>query len=126
MPAAPFQPMMARPIQSTKTGDIPMRRWSFFVYGVFCHILFFVTFAYMAGFVGNLLVAKSIDSAPADGVGAVGFNLLLIGLWGLQHSIMARPWFKRFWTQVVPQPIERSTYVLISGLLTFFLMWQWR
>ena len=60
-----------------------MRRWSFFVYGVFCHLLFFVTFAYMAGFVGNLLVPKSIDSAPADGVGAVGFDLLLIALFGV-------------------------------------------
>ena len=97
------------------TGDIPMRRWSFFIYGVCCHLLFFVTFAYMAGFVSNLLVPKSIDSAPADSLGAVGFDLLLIGLFGLQHSIMARPWFKRTWTQLVPQPIERSTYCKSKG-----------
>jgi protein-S-isoprenylcysteine O-methyltransferase Ste14 len=81
-----------------------MRRWSFFVYGVFCHLLFLATFAYLAGFVGNFLVPKSIDAAPADGLGAVGFDLLLIGLFGLQ----------------------RSTYCLASCVALFLLMWQWR
>jgi protein-S-isoprenylcysteine O-methyltransferase Ste14 len=103
-----------------------MRRWTFFVYGVFCHLLFLATFAYMAGFVGNFLVPKSIDSAPTDWPRAVGVDLLLIALFGLQHSIMARPWFKRRWTRLVPQPIERSTYVLISCVVTGLLMWQWR
>ena len=103
-----------------------MRRWSFFVYGVFCHLLFLATFIYMAGFVGNLLVPKSIDSAPADWLRAIGTDVLLIGLFGLQHSIMARPWFKRHWTRLVPQPIERSTYCLISCVVSFFLMWQWQ
>ena len=103
-----------------------MRRWGFFVYGVCCHLLFLATFAYMAGFVGNLLVPISIDSAPADSLRAAGLDILLLGLFGLQHSIMARPWFKRLWTRLVPQPIERSTYVLISCAVLFFLMWQWR
>src|SRR6185436_1827498 len=103
-----------------------MKRWSFFVYGVFCHLLFLATFAYMAGFVGNFLVPKTIDSAPADSSWAVGVNLMLIGLFGIQHSIMARPRFKRVWTRVVPEPIERSTSVLISNVVTFLLMWQWR
>jgi protein-S-isoprenylcysteine O-methyltransferase Ste14 len=103
-----------------------MRRWSFFVYGVFCHLLFLVTFAYLAGFVGNFLVPKSIDSAPAGGPGPAVFDLVLIGLFGLQHSVMARPWFKRHWTRLVPQPIERSTYCLLSCLALFLLMWQWR
>ena len=103
-----------------------MRRWSFVVYGVCCHLLFLATFAYMAGFVGNFLVPKSIDSDPANGLGAAGFDVLLIGLFGLQHSIMARPWFKRIWTRLVPHPIERSTYCLISCVVTVFLMWQWR
>jgi protein-S-isoprenylcysteine O-methyltransferase Ste14 len=103
-----------------------MRRWSFFVYGVLCHLLFLATFAYMAGFVGNLQVPKSVDSAPAGGLGAVGCDLLLMGLFGLQHSVMARPWFKRNWTRLVPQPIERSTYCLASCAALFFLMWQWR
>ncbi len=103
-----------------------MRRWSFFVYGVFCYLLFQANYACLAGFVGNFLVPKSIDSAPTDHLYAVGIDLLLIGLFGLQHSLMARPWFKRNWTRLVPQPIERSTYVLISCVATFFLMWQWR
>lgn len=103
-----------------------MRRWSLFAYGVFCHVLFLGTFAYMVGFVGNLWGPKSIDSASEGGPSAVGFDLLLVGLFGVQHSIMARPWFKRFWTRLVPQPIERSTYVLMSCIVTFFLMWQWR
>src|SRR5262249_40310040 len=103
-----------------------MRRWSFFVYGVFCYLLFLATFAYMAGFVGNLLVPKTIDSAPAEWPDAVGVDLLLLGLLGLQHSIMAGPWFKRRWPLLVPQPIERSTYVLVSCVVTGLLMWQWR
>ena len=103
-----------------------MRRWSFFVYGVFCYLLFLVTYACMAGFVGNLLLPKSIDSSPPDSLSAVGVDLLLIGLFGLQHSIMARPWFKHYWTRLVPQSIERSTYVLSLCLVTLFLMWQWR
>lgn len=103
-----------------------MQRWSFFIYGVFNHLLFLVIYAYMAGFVGNVLVPKSLDSAPANNASAVVVDLLLIGLFALQHSIMARPWFKRIWTQFVPQPIERATYVLLSNVVCFILMWQWR
>jgi protein-S-isoprenylcysteine O-methyltransferase Ste14 len=103
-----------------------MRRWSFFVCGFFCHLLFLATFACLAGFVGNFLVPKSTNSAPADGLGTAGLDLLLIGLFAMQHSIMARPGFKRTWTRLVPQPIERSTYCLLSCVVLFFLMWQWR
>ncbi len=103
-----------------------MRRWSFFGYGVVCHLLFLATFAYMAGFVGNFLVPKSIDSAPAAGLGAAAVDLLLIGLFAVQHSVMARPGFKRVWTRLVPQEIERSTYVLLSCVVCVVLMWQWR
>jgi len=104
-----------------------MKRWLYFLYGVSCHLLFLATFVYMAGFVGNLLVPKSIDTPTGTPLAAaVGIDLLLISLFGLQHSVMARPGFKRLWTRIVPRPIERSTYVLISCLVTILLMWQWR
>ncbi|MCO6044472.1 isoprenylcysteine carboxylmethyltransferase family protein [Aeoliella sp. ICT_H6.2] len=104
-----------------------MKRAVYMVYGVACHLLFLGTFAYMAGFVGDLWVPKTLDSAPAGPVGvAVAINLLLMVLFAAQHSIMARPAFKRVWTRLVPEPIERSTYVLLSCLVTMVLMWQWR
>lgn len=103
-----------------------MRRWSFFVYGVFCHLLFLATYAYMAAFVGGFLVPTSMDSVSAEPLYAASVDLLLIGLFALQHSIMARPWFKRAWTRLIPEPIERSTYCLFSCVLLFLLMWQWQ
>ena len=104
-----------------------MKRWLFLVYGVLCHLLFLGVFAYLAVFVGDLFVPKTIDTAAEGPVAAaVAINLLLLGLWAAQHSIMARPAFKKLWTRIVPPPIERSTYVLISGVLTILLMWQWR
>jgi protein-S-isoprenylcysteine O-methyltransferase Ste14 len=104
-----------------------MKRSLYLLYGVACHLLFLGIFAYMAGFVGNLLVPKSIDSAAAGPAAAAAvIDLALLALFAAQHSIMARPAFKRVWTQIVPQPIERSTYVLVSCLVTIVLMWQWR
>src|SRR5262245_4457956 len=104
-----------------------MKRWLFFIYGVACHLLFLGVFAYMAGFVGNFLVPKTIDTAWQGPIGqAFAVNLLLLGVFAAQHSIMARPAFKRIWTRIVPQPIERSTYVLMANAVTILLMWQWR
>jgi protein-S-isoprenylcysteine O-methyltransferase Ste14 len=104
-----------------------MKRWLFFLYGVGSHLLFLAVFAYMAGFVGDLLVPKTIDSPAQGSTGAaLVINLLLLGLFAAQHSFMARPGFKRVWTRVVPQPIERSTYVWVSNLVSILLMWQWR
>lgn len=104
-----------------------MRRWLFFIYGVVCHLLFLAVFAYMAGFVGNVFVPKSIDSAADGSVAtAIVIDVLLLVLFGVQHSVMARPSFKKIWTRFIPEPIERSTYVLASCIVSFLLMWQWR
>lgn len=104
-----------------------MKRTVFLAYGIGCHLAFLATYAYMAGFVGNYIVPKSIDSPAVGSTGtALAINLLLITAFALQHSVMARPEFKRVWTRIVPTPIERSTYVLLSCAVTILLMWQWR
>ncbi|MCC6907250.1 MAG: hypothetical protein IT430_04850, partial [Phycisphaerales bacterium] len=106
-----------------------MQRTVFFVYGLFCHLLFLIVYAWMAVFVGNLGfgLIRTIDGAPERPVLAAALiNLGLIAAFGLQHSIMARPGFKRWWTQFVPQPIERSTYVLFSCIAMSALLWLWQ
>lgn len=104
-----------------------MKRWLFFIYGVACHLLFLATFAYMAFFVGNLWVPKTIDTPSEYTVPvAISINVLLMVLFAVQHSVMARPAFKKLWTRIVPHPIERSTYVLFSCVVTIYLMWQWQ
>jgi protein-S-isoprenylcysteine O-methyltransferase Ste14 len=104
-----------------------MKRIAVFVYGVLSYACFFGTFLYAVGFVGGFGVPRSIDSAAEGPVGtALLVDVLLLAVFALQHSVMARPAFKRWWTRVVPEPAERSTYVLASSLALLLLFWQWR
>lgn len=104
-----------------------MERVLVLLFGIVCYVIFLGAFLYQIGFVGNLLVSKAIDDgvviAPLH---AAGIDVVLLSLFAIQHTIMARIAFKQWWMTIIPQPIERSVYVLLSSLLLLLMNWQWR
>ena len=102
-------------------------KFGIFIYGIVSYALGVASLLYLICFLGNIVVPKTIDSAPVGGVApAVLVDLILVALFAFQHSLMARPGFKERWTRIVPKAAERSTYVLLTGLVLALLCWQWQ
>lgn len=104
-----------------------MRKTLVVLYGVVAYTVFVGVFLYAVAFIGNFGVPRSVDApAPTGPLPAAAIDTLLLGVFALQHSVMARTGFKRWWTRFVPPPVERSTYVLLASLTLALLFWQWR
>lgn len=104
-----------------------MKKSISFLYGIISYLVFFISFLYAIGFVGGLLVPKGINSGmESNFTESIIINLLLLSLFAIQHSIMARPSFKKWWTTIINPAIERSTFVLLTSLILLLIFWQWR
>jgi len=113
--------------QAAESGERMGRRVAIFAYGVACYALFHLTALLGVAFLGNFALERTIDAAPRTGLAwAIAVDVLLLTVFALQHSVMARPSFKRWWTQFIPEPAERSTYVLLSCVALLLLYWQWQ
>jgi methanethiol S-methyltransferase len=127
--AIPTEATMTQIIQNADTrgqGNV-VGRIIAFLYGIVAYGIFFVSFLYAIGFVEDLIVPKTIDSGSAGSTAqALIVNLVLMSIFAIQHSVMARPPFKRWWTKFVPSSVERATYVLFASLALALLLWQWQ
>ncbi len=104
-----------------------MLRSLYLLYGVVCYLIFFGTFVYLLGFAWGMVVPKGINDGPETAlIPALLVNLGFIALFAIQHTIMARPAFKKVWEKIVPKPIERSTFVLVTSVILILMYWQWR
>lgn len=104
-----------------------MKKFIILFYGLFAYVVFLISFLYAIAFVGDFLVPKTINSETESiGFSAVLINLTLLSLFAIQHSIMARPAFKAWWTKIIGKPAERSTYILFSSLILLLLFWKWQ
>lgn len=118
---------MSNQTSTTKSATPNIGRVAAAVYGGVAYTMFFVTFCYAMGFVGNILVPKGIDTGtPGPFWPSLLANVALLGLFGVQHSVMARPEFKAVWTKIVPKPIERATFVLATCVCLGLMYWLWR
>ena len=107
--------------------DTAKARYATAAYAAVVYAIFLAVFAYAVGFFASALVPRSIDHGPGSPWPlAAGTDLLLLALFAAQHTVMARPWFKRAWTRLVPEPAERATFVLATSLVLALLFWQWR